>query len=125
MRAAVRPAIVALAAFFVAAAPVSAADLSAHTKRQHVHKKHHAKHARTGRIHYGGAPGLGYWRKGTLRGYGFAFSTYKGDPFGKNDYYDGDRCFYRDGRDYCDKRRIWTGFNTFNRPRYLHPLAAE
>jgi hypothetical protein len=107
------------------APPSSAADLSEGTHKTHVHKKHHAKHARTGRIRYGGAPGLGYWRKGPERGYGFAFSTYKGDPFGKDDYYDGDRCFYVRGHDYCDKRRIWTGFNTFNRPRYLHPLAAE
>ncbi len=124
MKAALKLMIAALPLFlFAATAP--AADLGERTHKSHAHKKHHSKHVRTGRIRYGGAPGLGYWRKGPKRGYGFAFSSYKGDPFGKNDYYDGDRCFYRDGRDYCDKRRIWTGFNTFNRPRYLHPLAAE
>lgn len=117
-------AIVALAAFAVLQ-PARAADLGERTHKQHVHKKHHTHaHKRTSRLRYGGAPGLGVWRKGPLRGRGFAFSSYKGDPFGHDDYYDGDRCFYVHGRDFCNKRRIWTGFNTFDRPRYVHPLAA-
>lgn len=102
----------------------NAADLG---KRRHApHRPHasHGAHAHKGRIHYGGAPGLGYWRRGPLYGKGFAFSTYRGDPFGKSDYYDGDGCFYRRGRDFCVQDYAASGPNPFRRPRYVHPLAA-
>lgn len=73
------------------------------------HHKHH--HHKASKVHYGGKPGLGYWRKGPEQGRGFRFSSYKGDPFGSDDYYDGNRCFYVRHRDHCVKNNIFSGFN--------------
>ena len=86
------------------------------------HKRHGSKrivylsaayvppHAHANKVHYGGKPGLGYWRRGPEKAYGFRFSSYKGDPFGSDDYYDGDRCYYDHHRDFCLKSKIFTGF---------------
>lgn len=71
---------------------------------------HHGKGRKAKRIKYGPRP-KGYWRPGPEKGYGFRFSTYRGDPFGKNDYYDGGDCFYRNGHNFCEPRNwrfnIW------------------
>lgn len=77
---------------------------------------HEGRHLRKGygavsKTHYGGMrPELGYWRRGPKTGYGFGFSTYKGDPFGSDDYYDRGRCFYMHHRDTCVKDWIFSGF---------------
>lgn len=97
-----------LTAFAVAAAVmIVAPDAEAHRDKSHVHYKKH----RIGKVHYGGKPGLGYWRKGPEQGKGFRFSTYKSDPFGSDDYYDGNRCFYVRHSDHCVKNNIFSGFN--------------
>lgn len=90
--------ILAVALPVLAAVPQAAAH--------HYEKKHHSAK----KVHYGGKPGLGYWRHGPAMGYGFAFSSYRGDPFGSDDYYDGDRCYYDHHRDFCLKTKIFTGF---------------
>ena len=46
-----------------------------------------------------------------VQGRGFGFWSYKGDPFGSDDYYDGNRCFYVRHHDYCVKNNIFSGFN--------------
>lgn len=61
------------------------------------------------RVRYGGRAGVGYWRPGPDAGYGFGFSSYKGDPFGSDDYYDGGRCYYRKHRDFCVANKIFDG----------------
>ncbi len=87
----------------------------AHHAKHHRHK-HHAAHVNP--VHYGGKPGLGYWRKGPEQGRGFGFWSYKGDPFGSDDYYDGNRCFYVRHHDHCVKNNIFSGFNWPYRRRY-------
>jgi hypothetical protein len=76
------------------------------------HHKHHAHH-HAAKIHYSGKHGVGYYRKGPRSGYGFSFSSYKGDPFGADDYFDGYKCHYVHHRDYCDRRQEFTGFRWF------------
>jgi hypothetical protein len=44
---------------------------------------------------------LGYHRAGPAHGYRFGFATYAGDPFARDDYYDGRRCYYLHRRDFC------------------------
>lgn len=44
---------------------------------------------------------LGYHRRGPPYGYKFGFATYRGDPFARDDYYDGRGCYYLHGRDFC------------------------
>lgn len=44
---------------------------------------------------------LGYHRAGPPYGYRFGFATYAGDPFARDDYYDGGRCYYLHHRDFC------------------------
>ncbi len=68
------------------------------------------KHHKAKAVHYGGKKGLGVWRKGPERGYGFGFASYKGDPFGKDDYWDGGQCHYLHKRNFCYKTREFTGF---------------
>ena len=93
----------------------------AHNNHGHHNGAHHFKivydtaaytlpHAHAEKVHYGGKPGLGYWRRGPAHGYGFGFSSYKGDPFGSDDYSDGQGCFYLHHKNYCVKNRIFTGF---------------
>ena len=105
-------------AFLTTAVLVAAAatPASAHRKR-HANKRivylsaaYVPPHAHANKVHYGGKPGRGYWRKGPEKGYGFRFASYKGDPFGSDDYSDGDRCFYVHHQNYCVKNKIFTGF---------------
>ena len=44
---------------------------------------------------------LGYHRAGPPNGYRFGFATYAGDPFARDDYFDGRRCYYLHRRDFC------------------------
>lgn len=60
------------------------------------HKTHVAKHYK-----HGAYLRKGYSRKGPRYGYGFGFSTYAGDPFYSDDYFDGRRCYYLHRRDFC------------------------
>lgn len=50
---------------------------------------------------------LGYHRAGPPHGYRFGFWTYAGDPFARDDYYDGHRCYYLHHRDFCRGPRAW------------------
>jgi hypothetical protein len=84
---------IAIAAGLLAALPVAAQAKHSHRSGEHHHP--HAAHLR-----YGPKP-LGYWRPGPERGHGFAFSTYRHDPFGTDDYWDGRGCFYLHHRDFC------------------------
>ena len=85
--------------------PVAAAQANHHTTHHH----HAARHAAE-KVHYGGKPHLGYWRRGPEIGYGFGFSSYRGDPFGSDDYYDGGLCHYLKHQDFCYPNPIFTGF---------------
>jgi hypothetical protein len=44
---------------------------------------------------------LGYHRAGPPHGYRFGFATYAGDPFARDDYYDGRGCYYLHHQDFC------------------------
>ncbi|MBY0560281.1 hypothetical protein [Hyphomicrobium sp.] len=44
---------------------------------------------------------LGYHRYGPPYGPHFGFYTYAGDPFARDDYYDGRRCYYLHHRSFC------------------------
>ncbi|HVZ05964.1 hypothetical protein [Hyphomicrobium sp.] len=61
----------------------------AHVAKHHMHRRHsaHLRH--------------GYWRPGPPYGYRFGFSTYAGDPFYSDDYFDGRHCYYLHRRDFC------------------------
>jgi hypothetical protein len=91
------------------AAPPSIAEAHDHdhagAARHHHH--HHTgrghEHGHAAQLRYGGAPERGYWRPGPHQGYGFGFATYRGDPFGKSDYFDGRGCFYLRAKDFCIK----------------------
>jgi hypothetical protein len=74
----------------------------------HYHSEYAGRHAK--KIHKGGHGHAGYWRRGPEAGYGFGFSTYKNDPFGADDYFDGNRCHYRRHHDFCYYNKIFTGF---------------
>lgn len=92
----------------LAAAAVFLASLPSPADAGHRGARHH--HPHVGKVHYGGRRHLGYWRRGPARGYGFGFSSYRGDPFGSDDYFDGGRCYYVHHRDHCVKNRIFNGF---------------
>lgn len=62
------------------------------THLSRVHARHHGDYVVLHR---------GYGRRGPATGLHFGFVTYAGDPFSRNDYFDGHRCFYRDRHDYC------------------------
>jgi hypothetical protein len=87
---------------------------TAHMKRHHhagdAHGSPWITKGKAARVRYGGKPGLGYWRRGPEKGYGFRFSSYKGDPFGSDDYWDGDRCYYVLHRNHCVVNKIFNGF---------------
>lgn len=68
-------------------------------------------HYRAAKIHLGGRHQLGHWRPGPARGVAFGFSTYRGDPFGGDDYYDGHRCYYVHHQNYCMRNHIFNGFD--------------
>ncbi|NOT73104.1 MAG: hypothetical protein HOP09_18080 [Hyphomicrobium sp.] len=104
---------IALAAVAAVAFSQPAAAHRAHHHGYHHGAGHHKAHhpeAKPAKVRYGGKPGRGYWRPGPARGRGFGFATYKGDPFGKNDYFDGGRCHYLRGRSFCDANIIFNGF---------------
>lgn len=94
-------------AFVVIAAPAGA------KYQARVRKYDNDFHYHAAKVRYGGSPHLGYWRKGPARGHGvaFAFSTYRGDPFGSDDYYDGNRCYYVHHQNYCMRNHIFNGFD--------------
>ena len=73
------------------------------------HHKHHAHH-HAKKIHYSGKHGVGYYRRGPKSSYGFGFSSYKGDPFGADDYYDGGRCHYLHKHDFCYPTRYFNSW---------------
>lgn len=87
-----------------------AVPASAHHRSGHYAGQHHY-HYRAAKVHHGGKPHLGYWRRGPAKGYGFGFSTYRGDPFGDDDYYDGDRCYYVNHENFCMPNHIFNGFD--------------
>jgi hypothetical protein len=101
---------IAIAAAVISAATISIAPANAcgNACRDASHHKHHAN-----KVHYSGKHGVGYYRRGPRSGYGFGFSSYKGDPFGADDYFDGYKCHYVHHRDYCDHRQEFTGFRWF------------
>ncbi len=61
---------------------------------------HHWRHHH-GRYHNNCCFKLGYHRYGPPYGPRFGFYTYAGDPFARDDYYDGRRCYYLHHRDFC------------------------
>ncbi len=63
---------------------------------------HHSHKGHANKVRYGKrGSGVGYYRKGPEHGYGFRFATYRGDPFGKSDYWDRNGCYYQHGHNYC------------------------
>jgi len=101
----------------VAIAAAAIAALTLVPAAQAGHRRHHGHHHHGGHVvydtggefkgkgpvahlRYGPKP-QGYWRPGPETGYGFRFSSYRGDPFGKNDYYDRHGCYYLRGANYC------------------------
>lgn len=101
---------------WIAAAALAAASSPGLAHASQHHKGVHAKKAHAAKVRYGGKPGLGYWRPGPEKGYGFRFSSYKGDPFGSDDYFDGDRCHYDHHQNFCHPNRIFNGF--WDRPTH-------
>lgn len=97
-----------LAASAALALTATASVTSAHTSRGVVGKHYHPRAAK---VRYGGRPNVGYWRPGPAQGPGFGFSTYRGDPFGSDDYYDGDRCYYVRHQNFCEANHIFNGFD--------------
>jgi hypothetical protein len=69
------------------------------------HSYHHYRHAHKahGKIYHKHSAyrHKGYSRHGPRYGYRFGFSTYAGDPFYSDDYFDGRRCYYLHHRDFC------------------------
>lgn len=79
------------------------AEMSSHPSHPHrSHKAHAAKHYKHHK-HYRHRSYVHrvYGRPGPLYGYRFGFSTYPGDPFYSDDYFDGRRCYYLHHRDFC------------------------
>lgn len=72
-----------------------------HTSHNRYVAKHrrHAHPARPRHTRYG------YGRPGPRHGYGFGFSTYAGDPFYGDDYFDGRGCYYLHRQDFCRGRK--------------------
>lgn len=102
-----------LAILLVAALTVPAAAGHRHHKHQGHHARAYDGHQHSGRaarVRYGGKHGRGYWRPGPKKGYGFGFATYRGDPFGGDDYWDKGRCYYVHHRNHCVGNRIFNGF---------------
>jgi hypothetical protein len=93
----------------VAALAVTAFVPDANAYKAHDHNAAH--HLNAEKVRFGGKPGLGYWRRGPATGYGFAFSSYRRDPFGSDDYYDGDRCYYLHHKNFCVANKIFNGFD--------------
>lgn len=78
--------------------------LAALAPSANAHSWHHRHHTYTyGSWHHrhDGYFRLGYHRAGPPHGYRFGFATYAGDPFARDDYYDGRGCYYLHHRDFC------------------------
>ena len=78
--------------------------LAALVPSANAHSWHHRHHTYTyGSWHHrhDGYFRLGYHRAGPPHGYRFGFYTYAGDPFARDDYYDGRGCYYLHHRDFC------------------------
>lgn len=87
----------------VSAAALAAAVSSADARHTTAHRHHaHAHHLVVLKP--------GYHRHGPARGYKFGFVTYRGDPFARDDYFDGSRCYYLHRRDFCVANEIFSGF---------------
>jgi hypothetical protein len=72
------------------------ANTTYHRYSRHSHKAHvETYHKHSAYWH------RGYSRPGPRFGYRFGFSTYAGDPFYSDDYFDGRRCYYLHHRDFC------------------------
>lgn len=91
---------------FAGQAPVAQAHVKHSVETYH-------KHYKAAKVRYGGRKNLGYWRPGPERGPRFGFSSYRGDPFGDDDYYEGrgGRCYYVHHSNYCVANHIFTGFD--------------
>lgn len=87
--------------------------LHAASAQAHKSSSRHANHThfKAAKVRYGGHLHVGYWRPGPARGPRFGFSSYKGDPFGSDDYYDGRQCYYVHHRNFCVHNHIFTGFD--------------
>jgi hypothetical protein len=79
---------------------LAAKERVAHTRQPTYQIKGHRK---AEAVHYNGPKhkNLGYWRHGPATGYGFGFASYKGDPFGSDDYYDRAGCYYLHHKNFC------------------------
>jgi hypothetical protein len=85
-----------MAAALALLSPAAGAGTLHHRHAHHSYKghgAHHHKHTAYSR--------RGYSRRGPLYGYRFGFSTYAGDPFYSDDYFDGRRCHYLHHQDFC------------------------
>jgi len=82
-------------------APVASASTAINRHTHHSYKHHSHKVHVAARHKHAAHKRKGYSRRGPLHGYGFGFSTYAGDPFAKDDYFDGRRCHYLLRQDFC------------------------
>lgn len=78
---------------------------SDHAHKARAHKAHVARHHRHVNRKRNAYLHRGYSRRGPPYGYRFGFSTYAGDPFYSDDYYDGGRCYYLHHHDFCRGRK--------------------
>lgn len=92
-------------AMVAAALAMLASNAGASTGTSTSHHKH-ARHSHVETYHKHNAYlHRGYSRPGPLYGYRFGFSTYAGDPFYSDDYFDGRRCYYLHHHDFCRGRK--------------------
>lgn len=87
-----------------------------HRRHRYHSRRHVTDHRRAARVRYGGKRWRGYWRPGPETGYGFRFASYRGDPFGSDDYWDHGRCYYLHHSNYCVANKIFDGSDVFYRP---------
>ena len=93
-------AMVAAALAMLASNAGASTGTSHHKYARHSHKAHAATHHRHGAYRH-----RGYSCPGPRYGYRFGFSTYAGDPFYSDDYFDGRRCYYLHHQDFCRGRK--------------------
>jgi hypothetical protein len=93
-------AMVAAALAMLASNAGASTGTSHHKYARHSHKAHAATHHKHGAYQH-----RGYSRSGPRYGYRFGFSTYAGDPFYSDDYFDGRRCYYLHHQDFCRGRK--------------------
>jgi len=89
------------AALAMLASNAGASTATSHHKHaRHSHKAHvKTYHKHNAYLH------RGYSRPGPRYGYRFGFSTYAGDPFYSDDYFDGRHCYYLHHQDFCRGRK--------------------